>query len=311
MLTLPDVQRLAQREIGSVVGRDWLPDFLDLERLPYLTAIIKEVLHASLQFDFLTLVTHPSLTEHIAVLHYEDVSTDPEEFKFSRFLNSKGTIRDELPDPEKMATFGFGHNIANRSLAKVDLQVDSCTLAYGGLALLTSHVATAEEIQLVASAVHKHLGHQVLAFLPTSQSYLKIIDVPYFWPGTMDPMDSDYVKGIMAKSHMAPSFTLAKIAMAEEIQLVASAVYKHLGHQVLAFLSTSQSYLKIIDVPYFRPGTMDPMDYCQCSLRHAQLHGIMAKSHMAPSFTLANAPCIMCNSMYSDLATVWFNIVNS
>ncbi|KXN92111.1 hypothetical protein AN958_09165 [Leucoagaricus sp. SymC.cos] len=99
--------------------------------------------------------------------------------------------------------------VANCSLAKVDLRVDLCASAYGGISLFTSCVATAEEIQLVAAAVHKHLGYQVSASLPTSWSYLKIVDVPYFRPGTMDPVDSDYVKGIMAKSHMAPSFTLA------------------------------------------------------------------------------------------------------
>ena len=38
------VQKKAQAEIERVVGRDRLPDFSDLNDLPYLTAMIKELL---------------------------------------------------------------------------------------------------------------------------------------------------------------------------------------------------------------------------------------------------------------------------
>ena len=44
MLKLPEVQRRAQEEIDSVVGRDRLPEFSDVERLPYLCAVMKEAL---------------------------------------------------------------------------------------------------------------------------------------------------------------------------------------------------------------------------------------------------------------------------
>lgn len=44
MLTHPEVQRKAQREIDSVVGSDRLPDYSDQPHLPYLSAILKEVL---------------------------------------------------------------------------------------------------------------------------------------------------------------------------------------------------------------------------------------------------------------------------
>lgn len=39
LLLHPQVQKRAQSEIDSVVGRDRLPEFLDRERLPYITAI--------------------------------------------------------------------------------------------------------------------------------------------------------------------------------------------------------------------------------------------------------------------------------
>lgn len=44
-LTLyPDVQRRAQAELDSVVGRDRLPTFEDRPRLPYIDAMCKELL---------------------------------------------------------------------------------------------------------------------------------------------------------------------------------------------------------------------------------------------------------------------------
>ncbi|KXN89365.1 hypothetical protein AN958_05789 [Leucoagaricus sp. SymC.cos] len=96
--------------------------------------------------------------------------------------------------------------IANRSLAKVNLWVDSCVAAYRGISLLTSQVASPEEIQVIAAAIHQHLGQEVQAALPASQSYLKIVDVPYFCPRSKDFIDSGYVREVMRRSHMASSF---------------------------------------------------------------------------------------------------------
>ncbi|KAJ7247273.1 cytochrome P450 [Mycena rebaudengoi] len=44
MLANPDAQKMAQVEIDSVVGRDRLPDFDDEDSLPYVSALVKEVL---------------------------------------------------------------------------------------------------------------------------------------------------------------------------------------------------------------------------------------------------------------------------
>ncbi|TFY80703.1 hypothetical protein EWM64_g3308 [Hericium alpestre] len=44
MTLYPDVQRRAQAELDAVVGNDRLPSFEDRERLPYLDALVKEVL---------------------------------------------------------------------------------------------------------------------------------------------------------------------------------------------------------------------------------------------------------------------------
>lgn len=44
MMRHPDVQKKAQAEIDSVVGPDRLPGEADRERLPYLRAVLWEVL---------------------------------------------------------------------------------------------------------------------------------------------------------------------------------------------------------------------------------------------------------------------------
>jgi hypothetical protein len=44
MVLYPEVQRKAQEEIDSVVGKDRLPDFGDQPLLPYVNAILEEAL---------------------------------------------------------------------------------------------------------------------------------------------------------------------------------------------------------------------------------------------------------------------------
>lgn len=44
MALYPDVQRQAQDEIDRTVGAGRLPEFSDQEQLPFVTAIVKEIL---------------------------------------------------------------------------------------------------------------------------------------------------------------------------------------------------------------------------------------------------------------------------
>ena len=44
MTCFPDVQRKAQAEIDTVIGQDRLPSIADKDRLPYLHAIMLELL---------------------------------------------------------------------------------------------------------------------------------------------------------------------------------------------------------------------------------------------------------------------------
>jgi hypothetical protein len=46
MLLYPEVQMKAQKELDAVVGRDRLPEFSDRPSLPYINAILKEVIRS-------------------------------------------------------------------------------------------------------------------------------------------------------------------------------------------------------------------------------------------------------------------------
>ena len=44
MILYPDVAKKAQAELDAVVGQDRLPNFADRERLPYINALVLEVI---------------------------------------------------------------------------------------------------------------------------------------------------------------------------------------------------------------------------------------------------------------------------
>ena len=44
MILYPDVARKAQAEIDTIVGLDRLPSFTDREKLPYINALVLEVI---------------------------------------------------------------------------------------------------------------------------------------------------------------------------------------------------------------------------------------------------------------------------
>ncbi|KAH9971625.1 cytochrome P450 [Russula compacta] len=114
-LTLyPDVQRRAQAELDSVVGRDRLPTFEDRTRLPYIDAMCKELLrwrmvsplgfpHASSQDHIFRGYFIPKgatiLANAWGILHDPELYPDPERFNPERFL-SKATAAAAAADPD-------------------------------------------------------------------------------------------------------------------------------------------------------------------------------------------------------------------
>jgi cytochrome P450 len=47
MILYPDVQKRAQEELDAVVGRSRMPNFQDINNLPYIQCIVKEILRWS------------------------------------------------------------------------------------------------------------------------------------------------------------------------------------------------------------------------------------------------------------------------
>ncbi|KAH0839032.1 O-methylsterigmatocystin oxidoreductase [Fonsecaea pedrosoi] len=116
----PEVQRKAQAEIDAVVGSSRLPTFSDRESLPYVNALVKEVLRwhpvgpmgvphlttkADVYEDYFIPEGSVLIPNIWAMLHDETVYPDPDKFDPSRFL-----VPNPPPEPRNIA-FGFGRRI--------------------------------------------------------------------------------------------------------------------------------------------------------------------------------------------------------
>ncbi|KAH9975380.1 cytochrome P450 [Lactifluus volemus] len=112
----PEAQKRAQAELDTVLG-DRLPTFSDRDNLPFVTAIMKEVLrwipvlplavpHRAINSDQYKGYYIPAgasvLGNTWAILHDEAVFVEPEMFKPERFIDN------DLPDPADSGVFGFG-----------------------------------------------------------------------------------------------------------------------------------------------------------------------------------------------------------
>ncbi|KXN87984.1 hypothetical protein AN958_07803 [Leucoagaricus sp. SymC.cos] len=101
------------------------------------------------------------------------------------------------------------------------------------------------------------------------------------------------------------SLLTSRVTSQAEIDLVSSSVQHLLSlteGRVEASLPKSRSYLKIMDIPFFKA------DGDQVT--SADVRAVMGKSHLAPSFTLVNSPQVMCNFCHADTATVWFDVLD-
>jgi cytochrome P450 len=129
MAAFPEVQRRAQAEIDAVIGRSRLPTFADAPRLPYVRAIIREVLrwrpafplgvpHTTTEDDWYEGMFIPKGATCMANLwhcnHDRTVfGDDADEFKPERHLGNNGEL---LPGPKETTqeghvSFGFGRRI--------------------------------------------------------------------------------------------------------------------------------------------------------------------------------------------------------
>jgi len=129
MLAFPETQKRAQAELDAVVGRGRVPGFTDLPSLPYLRAMVKEVLrwrsvlplgipHCSLEDDwyegmFIPRGTMCLVNVGLCNLDPAIYGDDAALFDPSRHLNPDGTPAPSPPDTqdEGHIVYGFGKRI--------------------------------------------------------------------------------------------------------------------------------------------------------------------------------------------------------
>ncbi|TFK38733.1 cytochrome P450 [Crucibulum laeve] len=125
MMLHKDVQRKAQAELDTVIGRSRMPQFSDRSSLPYVNAVLKEVLrwqpvtrlgipHCAMNDDEYNGMHIPKGTVVFsniwAILHDPDIYPDPESFIPERYLPDSSGEESKVPDPAS-ASFGFGRRI--------------------------------------------------------------------------------------------------------------------------------------------------------------------------------------------------------
>ena len=140
MITHPDAQRRAHAELDTVVGRSRTPRFSDAPSLPYIQALVKEVLrwrpalalslpHSTTEDDWYNGMFIPKGTLCLANLwqcHHDPASygDDAASFRPGRFLDAHGNITSGPSETreEGHGTYGFGKracvgkHVANESL---------------------------------------------------------------------------------------------------------------------------------------------------------------------------------------------------
>jgi cytochrome P450 len=126
MTAFPEVQRRAQAELDTVIGRDHPPTFADVPHLPYVCAVIKEILRwrpavpigvprATLEDDWYEGMFIPKGTVCIPNAwhcnHDRAVfGDDADEFRPERHLDQQGELSAETTQAGHV-TFGFGRRI--------------------------------------------------------------------------------------------------------------------------------------------------------------------------------------------------------
>ncbi|KAJ7445544.1 cytochrome P450 [Mycena galericulata] len=131
MVLTPDVQRRAQAEIDAVIGGERLPHLLDRDQLPYVSAVVTELLrwhsvaplgvpHAALDDTFVNGYLIPKGSVIVAnlwnMLNDSNIYPSPFTFDPTRYLTTPAQA-----DPRSVC-FGFGRRVCpGRELAEASL----------------------------------------------------------------------------------------------------------------------------------------------------------------------------------------------
>ncbi|KAL0060282.1 hypothetical protein AAF712_012945 [Marasmius tenuissimus] len=145
----PDIQKKAQIEIDRVIGRDRMPTFQDIPQLPYLSALVTEILrwrgigplgvpHRSNADDYYEGFFIPKDTIVIANVwalnHDAEVwGFDADKFRPERHLDETGQLKKPLPDThgESHVTFGYGRRICvGKAVAQNNLLIQTACILW-------------------------------------------------------------------------------------------------------------------------------------------------------------------------------------
>ncbi|KZT04887.1 cytochrome P450 [Laetiporus sulphureus 93-53] len=125
MLLHPDIQARAHHELDTALGPDDLPTFDDEFRLPYISALVKEVLRhnpvtpLAIPHYLIDDDTHAGywlpkgsivIANAWSILHDEKTYPDPFAFNPGRFLDADGQLDPAVKDPATVS-FGFGRRV--------------------------------------------------------------------------------------------------------------------------------------------------------------------------------------------------------
>ncbi|TFK67284.1 cytochrome P450 [Pluteus cervinus] len=148
MRLYPQVMKKAQAELDRVIGRDRVPDLSDREELPYIRALVKELLRwcpvgplgiprQIQQDDYYDGYLIPKgtliLVNSWGMNNDPEVFPDPREFRPERFLDPTETIHVAVPGTRNQGhvTFGFGRRICSgMNLATQFLFINIATLLW-------------------------------------------------------------------------------------------------------------------------------------------------------------------------------------
>jgi len=187
MILYPDVARKAQAEIDAVVGQDRLPSLDDRERLPYINAIVLEVIrwHSVVPTGFPHRVMEDNIHDGYMIpkgaliipnvwfmTHDPQVYPDPSRFNPERFLGPQ-----PQPDPRSIS-FGFGRRICpGRILAQASLFI-SCamTLAVFDITKYSKDGIVVEPIAEQTTGTISHPKPFKYSIKPRSQKALELIN---------------------------------------------------------------------------------------------------------------------------------------
>ncbi|KZV67277.1 cytochrome P450 [Peniophora sp. CONT] len=146
ILLYPDTQKRAQDELDTVVGRTRAPTFADMPRLPYVCAMVKEVVrwcpvtplvvpHRNTEDDFYAGYFIPKGA--IVIPNVWEMNHDPQvfgadanDFNPGRYLDDKGEMLPTLPGAKDDGhyTFGFGRRICvGKHVANNSMFIDIAT----------------------------------------------------------------------------------------------------------------------------------------------------------------------------------------